>query len=137
MCLKVYCNTNIFKDYADERVDRLRPLKDFAYEFFRKGWDCKYKLIISDWLLTELKKHLKEEQIQEILKPFKEKGKLIFVKEKEGDREKAKSISKKHPDDALHAILENRAEADYLTTRNIPDYAGCEHLVEIVFPEFI
>lgn len=136
MSLKIYCDTNIFMDYADERVDRLRPLKDFAFEFFSKGWKCAYKLIISDWLLIELRKHLKEEQIQEILKEFKEKDKLIFVKEEGGDREKAKRISK-HPDDALHAILANRACADYLTTRNIRDYAGCENLVKIVLPEFI
>lgn len=136
MSSKVYCNANIFKDYADERTDRLRPLKDFAYEFFRKGWDCNYKLIISDWLLTELRRYMKEEKIQEILKPFKEKNKLIVVNEKEGDRKKARSISR-HWDDALHAILANRAGADYLVTRNIDHYGGCEKLVRIVFPEFI
>lgn len=136
MLLKVYCNANIFKDYTDERADRLRPLKDFAFEFFRKGWECNYKLIISDWLLTELRRNMKEEQIQEILKPFKEKNKLIFVKEQKGDRDKAKLISE-HWDDALHAILANRADADYLVTRNVLHYEGCEKLVRVVFPEFI
>ena len=137
MSLKIYCNTNIFKDYADERVDNIRPLKDFAFEFFRKGWNCGYKLIVSDWLLEELRNNLKEEQIQEILKPFREKNKLIPVDEEEGDREKAESISKKNWRDALHAILANKASADYLTTRNIPDYAGCEYLVRIRLPESI
>lgn len=136
MSLKVYCNVNIFKDYADERVDNIRPLKDFAFEFFRRGWNCEFKLIVSDWLMKELRNNLKEEKIQEILKPFEEKDKLIFVKEEKGDREKAKSISG-HWQDPLHAILANRKDADYLTTRDIQGYAGCEHLVKIVFPEFI
>jgi len=79
---------------------------------------------------------MKEEKIQEILKPFKEKDKLIVVNEKDGDRNKAKSISE-HWDDALHAILANRAGADYLATRNIDHYRGCGELVRVVFPEFI
>lgn len=134
--LKVYCNANIFKDYADERIDRLRPLKDFAYEFFRKGWDGKYMLIISDWLISELENHMKKEKIEEILEPFKKNNTLIVVNEEKGEKEKAKSISQ-HWQDALHAIIAHRAGADYLVTRNIDHYAGCEHLVRIVFPEFI
>ena len=74
-----------------------------------------------------------DKQIEELQK---EKQKLIFVKEQPGDRSKARSISK-HPDDTLHAILANRAGADYLATRNLPHYVGCKHLVEVVFPEFI
>lgn len=136
MTSKVYCDTNIFKDYLDERTDKLRPLKDFAFLFFSKGWNCTFKLIISGHLMDELKRNLKEDQIEEVLNRFRKKDKLIFVKEKPGDKEKARSISE-HPDDALHAILANRAGADYLATRNRPHYAGCEHLVEIVFPEFI
>jgi hypothetical protein len=133
---KVYCDANIFKDYADERDDYIRPLKDFAYEFFRKGWDGKYQLIMSDWLMTELQKNMGQEKIDEILEPFRKNKTLIVVNEQKGDRDKAKSISQ-HWHDPLHAILANRAKADYLVTRNIPDYAGCDHLVRIVFPEFI
>ena len=137
MSLKVYCDTNIFIDYFDERTDRLRPLKDFAFEFFSKGWNCEFNLIISDWLLKELRNNLKEEQIQEILDRFRKKDKLIFIKEEKGDREKARKISKENWDDALHAILVNKAGADYLATRNIKHYAGCEELVNVVLPEFI
>ncbi len=137
MSLKVYCDTNIFIDYFDERTDRLRPLKDFAFEFFSNGWNCKFNLIISDWLLKELRNNLKEEQIQEILDRFRKKDKLIFIKEEKGDREKARNISKENWDDALHAILANKAEVDYLATRNIKHYVGCEELVKIVLPEFI
>jgi len=136
MCLKVYCDTNVFIDYFQERTDRLRPLKDFAFEFFSRGWNCAFHLIVSDWLLEELRRHLKEEQIQEIFDMYKKKNKLIFTKEETGDRRKAKELSR-HWGDALHAILANKAGADYLATRNIKDYANLQNLVEIVLPEFI
>ncbi|MBI2139909.1 hypothetical protein HYU14_03220 [Candidatus Woesearchaeota archaeon] len=67
---------------------------------------------------------------------YKHKGKLIFVKEARGDREKAKSISP-HWQDPLHAILANKGNADYLATRNIGDFSECGELVKVVFPEFI
>lgn len=136
MVLKVYCDTNIFIDYFDERSDRLRPLKDFAFEFFSRGWNCSFELIVSDWLLTELKQNLEEKQINEIFNRFKEKNKLILIKEEKGDRDKARKISE-HWQDPLHAILANKSQADYLATRNIKDFSDCEKLVKIVFPEFI
>ena len=136
MTVKVYCDANIFIDYFDDRSDTLRPLKDFAFEFFSRGWNCNFSLVISDWLETELLRHLKKEQINQIFNNFKEKDKLIMVKEERGDREKAKKISS-HWQDPLHAILAKKAGADFLATRNIKDFSGCEDLVEIVLPEFI
>ncbi|MBW3006256.1 PIN domain-containing protein, partial [Candidatus Woesearchaeota archaeon] len=128
MALKVYCDTNIFIDYLDEREDNIRPLQEFAFIFFSRGWNCAFKLIISDWLLDELRRHLTEEQINRVLNNFKEKDKLIFIKEALGDRQKARNISK-HWDDALHAILANKANADYLATRNLKHYENCHNLV--------
>src|SRR3989338_9828167 len=134
--LKVYCDANIFIDYFEKRTDRLRPLDEFAWAFFSKGWNCAFHLIVSDWLPTELKNNLKEDKINEITNEFKSKGKLISVKEESGDREKAKSISE-HWQDPLHAILAKKAGADYLATRNIVDFSECGELVKVVFPEFI
>ena len=136
MVLKVYCDANIFIDYFDERSDKLRPLKDFAFEFFSKGWNCSFNLIVSDWLLSELKRYLEDKQIDEVLDKFKRNNKLIFVKEEAGYRDEARKISE-HWQDSLHAILASKAQADYLATRNIKDFSGCEELVKVVFPEFI
>lgn len=133
----IYCDTNIFIDLYRGRNDPIRPLKDFAFEFFKRGEDCHFNLIISEWLEKELKNHLKEEEVKEIFERFRCKNKLVFVKQEKDDWNKAKQLSKDHPDDALHAILANRAHADYLTTRNVEHFAGCEHLVKVVFPEFI
>ena len=136
MVLKVYCDANIFIDYFDERSDKLRPLKDFAFEFFSKGWNCSFNLIVSDWLLLELKRYLEDKQIDEVLDKFKRNNKLILIKEEAGDKDKARKISE-HWQDSLHAILASKAQADYLATRNIKDFSGCEELVKVVFPEFI
>src|SRR3990167_2547283 len=64
--LKVYCDANIFIDYFGKRTDGLRPLDEFAWAFFSKGWNCAFHLIVSDWLITELRKHLREEKIKEV-----------------------------------------------------------------------
>ena len=133
--MKVYCDANIFIDYLDERTDKIRPLKDLAFEFFSRGWNCNFELIISDWLLTELRNHLEEENIQEILNRFRKKNKIIEINEEPEDKKEA--YMHKHPDDARHAILARKAKADFLATRNIKDYEGCEGYVDIVLPEFI
>ncbi|MCK4589525.1 MAG: PIN domain-containing protein [Nanoarchaeota archaeon] len=133
--LKVYVDANIFIDYLRQRTDGLRPLGEFAFQFFSDGWNCKFKLIISDWLLTELEKHLSKDEIEFVLKDFKDKEKIILVKSTREDKTKSKNYA--HPEDALHAILANKAGANYLVTRNQKDYVGCENLVKIVFPEYI
>lgn len=137
MTLKVYCDANIFIDYLEGRTDNIRPLHEFAFQFFSAGWNCKFHLIISDWLLEELNNNLTEEQIESVLKEFRDKNKLIEIKEEQGDRRKARQISN-HWQDPLHAILANKAGADYLTTRNMKDYnEECNKLVNIRFPEFL
>ena len=67
---------------------------------------------------------------------YREKGKLILVHKGKGDRKKARDTSE-HWDDALHAILAKKAGADYLATRNIRHYEGCEEIIQVVLPEFI
>ena len=135
MC-KIYCDTNIYLDFFLGRKDYLRPLDEFAYQIFRRVREGEFNLIISDHLLHELKNNLEDiDKITKLLEPLSKKGRIIKIYKCRGDILRAKEISKKHWKDALHAILANKAKAIYLLTRNIKDYAGCEHLVEIKFPE--
>lgn len=131
----IYCDANIFIDYFWDRKDNLRPLKDFAFNFFSKGWNCEFELLVSDWLIKELENHLSKEQIDEIFDMYKKKDKFHIVREEKGDRDTANKYE--HWDDALHAILAAKGGANFLTTRNIRHYAGCEKIIEIVLPEFI
>ncbi len=134
--LKVYCDVNILMDYNHSRKDKYRPLGDFAYDLFNRGWNCHFELVVSDWLFQELEKHISKEKIQGVLDNFKEKDKLIYVKSSPSDRSKAKELSE-HWQDALHAILAQKAGCDHLVTRNIKDFEGCEDLVDITFPESV
>lgn len=137
MC-RIYCDTNIYLDFFLGRTDYLRPLNEFAYQIFRRVEQGEFNLIISDHLLYELKRNLKDlDKIPQLLDPLDKKGRIIKIYHSKEDELKAKEISKKHWKDALHAILANKAKAIYLLTRNIKDYSGCEHLVEIRFPESI
>ena len=134
--LKIYCDANIFMDYYLSREDPLRPLGLFAFNFFSKGWNCAFHLVISDWLLFELRKHLEESKIQEILQMFEAKNKLHVVNMTKEDRESAKNMSN-HWHDALHVILANKSQAYCLVTRNLKDFENFENIIAIRLPEFI
>ncbi len=134
MC-RIYCDTCLYLDIFEGRKDRFRDLGEFALQIFRRVDKGEFKLIISDWLLFELRKHAEDKHITELLKPLLDKGRVIKVFKTNKDTAKAKAISPEHYDDALHAILAHKAKAIYLLTRNITHYSGCEHLVEIKFPE--
>ena len=135
--MKIYCDTNIYMDFFEGRSDYLRPLDEFAFQIFKRVEDGEFTLIISDHLLYELRNHIEEKKITELLQPLNQKGRIIKIFKTREDILKAKEISKENWKDALHAILANKAKAVYLLTRNIQDYVGCEHLVEIKFPENI
>lgn len=136
--MKIYCDTNIYLDFFLGRKDYLRPLDEFAYQIFKRVEEGEFSLIISDHLLYELENNLEDtNKITELLQPLTKKGRVVKVFKSREDVLKAKEISNEHWKDVLHAILANKAKAVYLLTRNIPDYAGCEHLVEIKFPESV
>jgi len=136
--IKIYCDTNVYLDFLLGRTDFLRPLNEFAYQIFKRVEEGEFDLIISDHLLYELKNNIhNKEQIVELLTRLKKAGKIIKVYKTQEDIARAKQISLKNWKDALHAILANKAKADYLLTRNIPDFVDCEDLVEIKFPENI
>ena len=133
--VKIYCDTNLFLDHFGSRKDRLRDLGDFAFRIFRRTLDCEFELIISDWLLYELKNYVPPEKLKEFLEEFKKKNKIVKIYKADEDIKKAKEISN-HFQDMLHQILAKKAGAKYLLTRNIQDYIKMEGL-EIKFPENI
>ena len=49
-----YLDTNIYIDYFLNRIDKLRPLGDFAFNLIKKIVIGEYKLIISDLVILEL-----------------------------------------------------------------------------------
>ena len=133
--VRIYCDANLFLDHFGSRKDRIRDLGEFAFRIFRRTLDCEFELIISDWLLYELKNYVPPEKLKEFLDEFKQKNKLIKVYKTDEDIKKAKEVSN-HFQDILHQLLAKKAGAKYLLTRNVQDYIVMDSL-EIKFPENI
>jgi len=133
MC-RVYCDTCVYVDLFEGRKDRFRDLGEFALSLFRKIREKEYKLIISDWLLYEIKKLNHEENFNDLLKQFEDES-LIKVERSNEDERKARQLSPSNFPDAMHVILAKKADAIYLVTRNIQDFAEFCKIIEIVTPE--
>lgn len=129
----IYIDTNVYIDYFLNRKDKFRPLGDFAFELLRKSLDCKYTIIISKWVLDELGFFISEKEITELIQWMESKEKVIFIMTSKEDVLEAKK--KAHWQDALHAILAKKANANYLVTRNIKDYSNFSDVLNIVLPE--
>ena len=132
----IYCDTNIYIDYFENREDNLRPLGTFAFELLRRTVGCEFTIIISDFVIMELEKYVKEEKIKELLQSLERAKKLERVFKSNHDIQEARRLSK-NKSDALHAVLAKKAKAEYLVTRNIKDFAEFSHLINIVLPENI
>jgi len=133
---KIYCDTCIFLDFLGGRSDSLRPLDEFAHQIFRRVKAGEFQLVVSDWVMFEVQKHIKKEQFDDFLKSFSI-GQIIHIFKNSNDIIRARSISPEHYHDALHAILANKAGAEYLLTRDVGGFVGCGHLVKVRFPENI
>jgi len=133
MC-RIYCDTCVYIDLFEGRKDRFRDLGEFALSLFRKVKEKEYKLIISDWLLYEIKKLNHEENFNDFLKQFEDES-LIKVERSNEDERKARQLSPSNFPDAMHVILAKKADAIYLVTRNIQDFAEFCKIIEIATPE--
>jgi len=135
---KIYIDTNVFMDYFLNRVDKLRPLGDFAFNLIRKIIKKEYMVVISDLIIIELEYNGFEKEIKILLEKFKESKNLIFVESMEEDNVKTnKIVRKKGTDfnDTKHAIIANRCKVDHFVTRNVKDFEELGDLVYPIYPE--
>lgn len=131
--LKIYCDTNVFLDFLNNRSDHLRPLGLFAFEFFSRGWGCSFHLVVSEWNIEELRNYASEDSINELLGYFEEKQKLIRVGYTAQEKTAAMAQSS-HWQDALHLIIATREKCDKLVTRNVSDFPSSS-TIDICYPE--
>lgn len=130
----VYCDSNVYLDKLRDRDDPIRPLKTFAEEFFAAGENCSFELLVSDWLFDELTNHVDEAAVETVLKPFRQQEKLSEASKEAADEKRAQSFT--NPDDALHAVIAERAGADVLVTRNVRDYTDID-FIKVKLPEAV
>ena len=136
----IYLDTNIYLAYLENRTDNLRPLGEFALRLIQRTLGCEFKIIISGLVVNEVERHVNVERLKEVIRSLKETEKLIRVGITSEDEIRAKELTKTrdtHFDDALHAVLAQRAKAKFLITRNINDFADLQDLVDIRLPESI
>ncbi len=131
---RIYCDTCVYRDLFEGRKDRFRDLADFALSVFRKVKEKQYKLVISDWVIDEFKKHCDVKVIEEFIKQFEKEDVIEIVRTKDDENE-ARRISSSNYPDALHVVLAKKGNAIRLVTQNIEDFAEFQNLIEIVRPE--
>jgi len=114
---KLYIDANVLIDMIDGRKNEFgEDLSDPASKVFADAINCKYHLIFSDWMFRELYKHKSPESTKMLFELAKKK--VILQGYDEADKEKARELSKEHPDDALHVVLAEKSKADVIVTSN-------------------
>lgn len=115
---KYYLDTSIYIDYYENRVDRFRPLGDWAHRLLALIEAKNAVLLISDLLISELESHLSKEQVKELLETYD--GVIKKVKFIDKQLKEAREIANKRKiplGDALHAIIARDNKA-LLVTRD-------------------
>ncbi|PIN87852.1 hypothetical protein COV12_01725 [Candidatus Woesearchaeota archaeon CG10_big_fil_rev_8_21_14_0_10_32_24] len=135
MC-KIYVDTNVYMDLFGGRKDRFRDLAQFAANLFYRVREGEFKLVVSDWVIEEFSKHMDPKLINELLNDLTE-NQLRRITKTSQDKKEARELSSTNYPDALHVILAKKADAMYLVTRNIQDFADWTNLIEIVMPDEI
>lgn len=125
----IYLDTCVFLDYFMQQRGG-----STAYNILMRALKCEFNIVVSDWLLVELKHYANPNQTKVFFASLSKRNKIIKVSTSDKDKEEAKKISE-HFQDSLHAVLARKAGAKKLVTRNIQDYRNCRHLIEVVFPE--
>ena len=111
---KVYADTNVFVEYGQAQAHWSQ--REHAYELFRRGWNCAFHLVVSDWVITEAKRHISMDVINEVLDEFRTKNKLIEVSLSIQEKREAEKYD--NWPDARHALVAKRAGADVIATRD-------------------
>ena len=126
--MKYYVDTSIWRDYYEDRKDKLKPLGEFAFEFFRKVKLNADKIFYSDLIIEELNVAYNEKEIKEIFNIIEEENLLEKVEISKNQVKEALELKRKLQipfGDALHAILAKDNNA-ILVTRD-------EHFLKIDF----
>lgn len=134
----IYLDTNIYIDYFDGRVDRLRPLGEFAYQILRRTFECEFTIVTSSLVIDELAYNGYLEKFKALLAELQSKQKLVRVNILPSDGERAKRITNERGtsfNDTLHAVVAQRMHVDYFVTRNLKDFQELLDLVEVTLPE--
>jgi predicted nucleic acid-binding protein len=126
----VYVGTNIIMDFLFNR-------NSYSTSFLMKSLNGKYRILISDLVLTELKHQDLILQASNFIKVFE--GRLVICKTTSADASLANNLLKKynsHYNDVLHMILAKKHGAEVIVTQNIKDFV-CFDGIKVSKPDFM
>ena len=130
----LYIDTNIIVDAVEGRKNRVgKNIGNPASDLFGEVISCKYHLIISSWTLEELSGLGKLDSTKMFF--LLAKKKIIKVTYSEEEKEESKVKSEKHDDDALHIIIAERENADFIVTRNTDHFTEIGTSIPLKIPE--
>jgi len=110
---------DIWRDYAENRSDKFRPLGDWAFRLIQKIISEESTFLFSPFVMKELRGAYSDEKINRFLAIIPE-GLLVNITPKQSQIEEAHILGKKFNlprGDALHAILA-RDSGSILVTRD-------------------
>lgn len=131
--MKYYIDTCIWIDYWENRTDNLRPLGEFAFNFFSKLEDG--DIVYYSYLtIKELRNKYSDETITKIFSIVDE-YRLIYLESDANHFKMAEAIARTglaHKSDALHVVLAKEFGAKLITRDTQILLSG---LVEAFAPE--
>ena len=130
--LKIYVDTCVYVDLF-EKNNRKSLL---AFDFFAKGWNCAFELVVSDWIRSELKRRGLDSNFPQLFDQFKKKNKLFIIKHTDEELRLAKSKSE-HWQDYLHYLIAKKSGCDKIVTCDKDFISSFESIFDITYPENI
>ena len=131
---KLYIDTNIIIDAVNGRHNKFgKNIGNPASDLFFNAFSCKHQLIISTWTLEEL--NWRGVSDTRLFFEFVKNKTINSYYVREEKEEKAIKRSKEHADDALHVILAEKENADYIVTRNTDHFNEIGTHIPIKKPE--
>ena len=131
----LYIDTNIIMDAVEGRFNLVnKDIGTPAFRLFDAAVSCKYDLIISTFTLYELRKKY-EGNLTFFFAWIKKK--TTIIEHTEQDEEKARMLKEDNFDDALHVVLAEKSNADYIITRNTKDFNKIPTNIPIRIPEYL
>ena len=134
--MRFYIDTAIWRDFHEDRIDKFRPLGEWAFELFRRIRENHEKVIYSSIIIDELSKDFDEADIKKIFEIISKEELLEKVEISREQVIEASKLSKqlKIPfGDCLHAIIARDNNA-VMVTRD-KHFEQLEHIVEVKKPE--
>ena len=133
---RFYLDTCIWIDLFENRIDKYRPLGEFAKRLVKKIFDNNGLILYSDTILQEIMSRVDSNILITLFRPLQQEGLIRRVMASDQQIAMAISLSKFRNipcGDALHAILARDNDA-FLVTRD-KHFRRLKDIVKILKPE--